>query len=496
MSEAHALLLTDIVDSTQLTEQLGHAAMSALWAAHDHAARGLLREWRGREIDKSDGFLLLFDAVADALGFALAYHRALAQLSPPLQARAGLHHGPVTLRENPAADVALGAKPLEVDGLAKPLAARVMALALGGQTLLTEAACAALGDTTLRQQSHGHWRLKGVETAVELFEVGEAQAPFTPPPDSAKAWRVLRQGELWLPRRELQHTLPAERDSFIGRQSALQELAQRFEGGARLVSLLGTGGTGKTRLAQRYGWTWLGDYPGGVWFCDLSPASTLDGIVHAVAQGLELPLGQVDPVQQIGQAIHGRGACLVVLDNFEQVARHAEATLGQWLDRAPEARFLVTSREVLGIVGEEAMSLPPLPPEDSVTLFLRRAVAASQGFKPGPEDSEAIGPLVALLDGLPLAIELCAARVRVMPPRQLLQRMGDRFKLLAGGSGRRDRQATLRNTLDWSWDLLRQPERAALAQLSVFEGGFTIASAEAVVDLSAFDEAPWVVDVL
>lgn len=133
MSDVRALLLTDVVDSTKLSEMLGDEASAALWAAHDRVARDLLRVWQGREIDKSDGMLLLFGAVSDAVAYSMLYHRAIAKLSPPLKARAGLHEGPVILRENSKADVARGAKPLEVDGMAKPTAARVMALAQGGR---------------------------------------------------------------------------------------------------------------------------------------------------------------------------------------------------------------------------------------------------------------------------------------------------------------------------------------------------------------------------
>jgi len=495
-TDTHALLLTDIVDSTRIAQQLGDPAMAALWETHDRVARDLLREWHGREIDKSDGFLLLFANAEEAVGYALAYHRALAELKPPLKARAGLHVGAVRLRENHRDDVARGAKPVEVEGLAKPTTARVMSLAQPGQTLLTAEARAALGAASLRLQSHGHWRMKGIEAPIEVHEVGDAQAPFIPPPDSAKAYRVVRRNELWLPKQELRHSLPAERDAFIGRDAALQELARRFGAGARVISILGIGGTGKSRLAQRFGWAWLGDFPGGVWFCDLSQARSLDGIVYAVAQGLDVPLGSADPVGQLSSAIAGRGACLVILDNFEQVSRYAEQTLGQWLNRAAEARFIVTTREVLGIAGEEAMALPPLGPADAVALFLRRAAAARDGFDPGAEDRATISRLVTLLDGLPLAIELAAARVRVMPPRTLLARMSERFKLLAASGGRRDRQATLRTTFDWSWEMLSAPEKSALAQLSVFEVGFTLEAAEAVLDLSGFDDPPWAVDVV
>jgi hypothetical protein len=205
-----ALLLTDLVDSAALAQRLGDEAMARVWAAHDRVARDLLRTWRGREIDKTDGFLLMFAEAVDALGYVLAYHHALHALEtamqaalppgdgapPRLQARAGLHVGEVTVRENPAADVALG-----------------------GQTLITAAARDALG---------------------------------------TMAHRVVRQGDVWLPARGTRHALPAERDAFVGRRSTLQELARRFDGGARLVSLLGIGGCGKSRVATRFGWQWLG----------------------------------------------------------------------------------------------------------------------------------------------------------------------------------------------------------------------------------------------
>jgi predicted ATPase/class 3 adenylate cyclase len=496
MSHLRALLLTDVVDSTKLSLRVGDEEMARLWAAHDRAARDLLPVWHGREIDKTDGMLLLFDTASDAVGYALAYQQALNQLDSPLKARAGLHVGPVTLRENSAADVALGAKPLEVEGVAKATAARVMSAAMGGQILLSADARQSLSTDALRLQSHGHWRLKGLDQPLELFEIGDDDASFFPPPDGEKAYRVVRRGELWSPVREIRHSLPAEGDAFVGRVDALAELSRHIQSGARLVSVLGIGGSGKTRLATRYGWSWLGEFPGGVWFCDLASARSLDGIASAVAQGLDVPLGRDDPVVQIGNAIAGRGACLVILDNFEQVARHAPQTLGHWLARANQARFVVTTREVLGLAGEVVLALPALPPAEGVALFAQRAQAAKPEFQPNGEDQAGIAPLVALLDGLPLAIELAAARVRVMPPRMLLARMSERFKLLASKGGRIDRQSTLRAAFDWSWDLLTPPERAALAQMSVFEGGFSLEAAEGVLDPSDGDEAPWTVDVV
>jgi predicted ATPase/class 3 adenylate cyclase/tetratricopeptide (TPR) repeat protein len=494
MSEIRALLLTDVVDSTQLTQTLGEADLAALWVSHDRLARDLLPQCRGREIDKTDGMLLLFEAACDAVDYAVAYHRALARLSPPLKARAGLHVGAVMLRENSQTDVARGAKPIEVEGMAKAMAARVMSIANGGQTLLSADARHAVTADTLRLESHGHWRLKGIAEPIELFEIGDSDAPFVPPPDAYKAYRVVREGDIWLPVRDIKHSLPAERDSFVGRRETLTELAHRVDAGAREVSVVGIGGSGKTRLVTRFGWIWLGDFPGGVWFCDLSQARSLDGVVHAVAQGFDVPLGKDDPVNQLGHAIARRGQCLVILDNFEQVSRYAEETLGQWLNRASDARFLVTTREVLGLNGEEVLGVAPMQTSDAITLFLRRASAAKPDFQPSAEDHAAIAPLVELLDRLPLAVELAAARVRVMPPRTLLARMGDRFALLSGS--RHGRQATLRTVLDWSWDLLSLPEKMSLAQLSVFEGGFTLESVEAVLDLSDCENAPLPMDTL
>jgi len=292
------------------------------------------------------------------------------------------------------------------------------------------------------------------------------------------------------------HTLPAERDDFVGREAAMQDLQRRFDQGARLVTLLAIGGCGKTRLATHFGWSRLRQMPGGVWFCDLAPARTFEGVLHAVAQGLDVPLGTDDPLVQLGHAIAGRGQCLVILDNFEQVARHAEATLGRWLERAGDARFLVTSREILGIAGEQALALAPLESGDAEVLFRRRATASRSDFDPTPEDQAAIAPLVRLLDGLPLAIELAAARVRTLTPKGLLARMNERFRVLASSGGRLDRQSTLRAAFDWSWDLLSPAEKLALAQCSVFEGGFTLEAAEAVLDFTSIADAPWAVDLV
>lgn len=482
MANERVLLFTDIVDSTRLTERLGDEAASTLWAEHDRIARRLLRQWQGVEIDKSDGFLLMFSSVDGAIAYALALHKALRGLQPPLSARAGIHRASMVLRESAPEDQAMGAKRIEIDGVGKAVAARIMSLAQGGQTLVSSDARRAIVTSNWQVHSHGHWRMKGLAEPLEVLEVGDAGTIFAPPPDGAKCYRVVRVEDTWMPVAEVSHGLPAERDGFVGRADALEAMARRFDEGARLVTVLGIGGMGKTRLALRYARQWMGDYPGGAWFCDLSAARTLEGILHAVALGLGVPLGKADPVEQLGAAIAGRDECLVILDNFEQVARYAGATLGVWIERASRARFVVTSREVLGISGEVMHVLSPLPIPDALRLFEWRAVAVSGEYAPSGEDRHAMSRLIELLDCMPLAIELAAARVRLMSPRAMLERMGERFRLLASRGGRHDRQATLRTTLDWSWELLSADEQSVLAQLSVFEGGFTLEAAEAIVD--------------
>ncbi len=500
MSDVRALLLTDVVDSTRQSAALGDDAAAALWAAHDRAARELLRSWHGREIDRTDGFLLLFDAAADAAGFAADYHRALAALDVPMRARAALHVGPVVLLENSAADVALGAKPLEVEGLAKPVVARILSLAEGGRTLLSAAAAAALdGAIPTGQVLHrqGHYRVKGLEEPVEIAELAAPEAACSPPLDVEKAYRVVKVGDLWSPARRIRHNLPAERDAFIGREAELGDLARRLDAGARIVTVLGPGGTGKTRLVRRYALAWLGEWPGGVYFCDLSEARSLEGIHVAVSLALGIPLGRGDAGAQLGHAIAARGRCLVILDNFEQVQPHAEATVGRWLDRAAEARFVVTSRERLHLAGEELAVLEPMDVAgDALRLFEVRALAQQPGYAIDAGNRAAVAEIVRLLDGLPLAVELAAARVRVLSPAQIVVRMQDRFKLLAGARGVAARQATLKAAIDWSWDLLAPWEQAALAQCSVFEGGFTLDAAEAVLALGPWPDAPQVLDVV
>ncbi len=287
------------------------------------------------------------------------------------------------------------------------------------------------------------------------------------------------------------HILPEERDAFVGRSAELHALEEHVgSSGGALVGVQGAAGLGKTRLVLHFAWQNLSSFPGGVWFCDLSDARTLEGLCWVVADMLNVRLAGEDPLATLGRALSGRGRCLLIMDNLEQVAAPATRALEAWREHAPEAVLLGTSRVRLGAAGEQLMRIEALDVEDAVGLFVTRARAVQPSFTLAPRLREDITTLVTLLDRLPLAIELAAARVSMMRPKAMLSRLGQRFRLLQKG------QQTLQAAIDWSWELLSPWERACLMQCSVFEGGFTLAAAEAVVDLSPWPEAPWTPDVL
>lgn len=293
--------------------------------------------------------------------------------------------------------------------------------------------------------------------------------------------------------------LRAKATSFVGREAEIAEL-QRLVGGtansSTLVTILGPGGVGKTRLAQEVGLSLQSRYPGGVWFCDLADSLTLNGICHAVAQGLGVPLNQQDSLQQITNILSMREPMLLVLDNFEQIVDLAPACIGRWRTEAPHVSILATSRTPLHLEEERTFLLEPLQ-ESGVQLFMDRARSSRRNLVFTPTQIDVIKDIVERLDGLPLAIELAAARVATLQPEQILQRLSQRFDMLKGRTqGIADRQQTLRNTIEWSWQLLTPWEQSTLAQVSVFKGGFFLDAAEAVVDLSEFEEAPLVLDVI
>jgi len=282
--------------------------------------------------------------------------------------------------------------------------------------------------------------------------------------------------------------------TFVGREWVLDSIGRAHDSGARVVTLLGPGGMGKTRTARRYAELNQDAYraAGGAWFCDLTEARDEAEVWVALARTLAVPpLGLDDEREGIVDALVARGRTLLVLDNFEQLVPQACSVVARLSSRALEAKIVVTSRERLQIDGEISIELPPLDPEnEAIDLFLSRAASVGRAI----HDRSSIAALVRALDGIPLAIELAAARSRVMRPDEILARLSQRFEVLARARTSNDRHATLRRAIETSWDALTTYEQSALAQCSVFAGGFSIEAAEGVL---SFDEgAPSTLDVL
>jgi predicted ATPase len=295
--------------------------------------------------------------------------------------------------------------------------------------------------------------------------------------------------------------------SFLGRGRELALLEACFASGDRLVTLLGPAGSGKTRLAVRYG-ARLAKDRGAVWRCGLTEATDAAGLVACVGQAIGVPqAGEQDTLEaaaQIGRALAAAPSPLVVLDNCEQVVADVALLVEAWRRDAPEAQFLATSRQRLGVVGERCIELGPLTlpvseaeaaSSEAVQLFVERARLVRPDYALA-NDAPVVASIVRALDGLPLAIELAAARMSLMSAGALLGRLDRRFELLCADRAAGGPPRTLRAAIDWSWSLLDDWEQAALRQCSVLRGGFTVDAAEAIVDLSPCPRAPNVLDAI
>jgi predicted ATPase/class 3 adenylate cyclase len=423
-------LFTDIEGSTRLLSELGEEYVEAL-AEHRRVLRESFERHGGVEVDtQGDAFFVAFSSAGSAVGAAAEAQEQLA-----LPVRMGLHTGEPQITDE-------GYVGLDVHE-----AARICGVAHGGQVVLSQQARHAYGrDHEIRDL--GLHRLKDIPEPVRLYQVGDREFP---------------------PLRSLNATnLPALMNPLVGRESELEDVRVLLGDGVRLVTLTGAGGTGKTRLALEAAAGLADDFPDGVFWAPLASVRKPELALATVEEtiGAKTALAQhVDQKQM-----------LLLLDNFERLLP-AATELAALLARCPNLKLLVTSRAPLRLSGEHELLLPPLPNEPAVVLFMQRARAV----RPDLETTEAVSEICDRLDGLPLAIELAAPRVRVLELDDLLAQLERRLPLLTGGP--QDvpaRQRTLRATIEWSYELLDAAEQTALARLAVFAGGWDTESAEVV----------------
>jgi predicted ATPase len=426
-------LFTDVEGSTRLLSDVGPARYGEMLGDHRRVLRAAFAAHGGVEVDtQGDAFFVAFRTAPDALKAA---REALAGLaSGPIRVRVGIHTGTPHLDEE------------GYIGVDVHRAARIAACGHGGQVLISASTAALTQVDALRDL--GEHRLKDLSAPERLYQLGESDFP---------------------PLKSLYRTnLPVPATQFLGRDHELAEVLGLLEG-SRLLTLTGPGGTGKTRLGLQAAAEASDRYPDGVFWVPLAPLRDPALVLEVAAQALRANDG-------LGNHVADK-SLLLLLDNFEHVVEAADA-LAELLAACPNLQLLVTSRELLRLPAEQAYPVPPLEPEDGSNLFIARARAVDPSFITSP----AVPALCDRLEQLPLALELAAARVRVLSPEQLLDRLSRRLDLLKAGRGVDPRQQTLRATIEWSHDLLTEDERQLFARFAVFRGGCTLESAEEVCD--------------
>jgi predicted ATPase/class 3 adenylate cyclase len=477
------LLFTDIEGSTRLWEAEPEAMTLGL-RRHDEIVRSTI-EQAGGYVFKTigDAFCAAFSTAEAALDAILAAQRALSgqqwPTTRPIKVRMGLHTGACEERDN------------DYFGPAVNRVARLESVAHGGQVLLSGTTAELLRQSlphgvTLRDL--GMHRLKDLGRPEQVFQVEAVFLPGDFPPLAS------------LDNPDLPNNLPGQLSAFIGREQELAEI-RSLTGTARLVTLTGSGGSGKTRLALQAAVELLDVALDGVWFAELAAVTDGDQLPAAVAAALELPDHSGAAVLASVIEVLAAQDVVIVLDNCEHVIDDAARFCEQVIRYCPGVRFLATSREPLGIEGERvyrvpSMSLPrrdamtagELADSDSVKLFCERAKSHEPGFVFDDASAPLVATICRRLDGIPLALELAAARLSSMSLRHLSERLDQRFRLLTGGSRNAlPRQQTLQATVDWSFDLLSAAERETMRRLSVFAGGFELEAAEAICAADGID---------
>jgi predicted ATPase/class 3 adenylate cyclase len=473
-------LLTDIEGSTELWERYPDA-MRLVTSRHDEIIEKSVELHHGmvvRPRGEGDSRFAVFSQVDDGVQSAVDILEKLAEgfsdLPFALKVRIGMHTG--------TADLRLG----DYYGSTVNRCARIRALGHGGQLLLSQVTAEIVRDDLPQGTSlidMGTHQLKGFSRGERIFQLSIPGLPNEfPPLNSAHS--------------NISH-LPTQLTPFIGRAAQIAAVKDLIlNPGVRLITLLGPGGTGKTRLSLQVAQEVLENFLEGAFFVPLAEDTDSGQLISRIAQQLEVRDGGRPLLETIIDYLRDKRV-LLILDNFEQLVA-ASPVISNLLAAAPQVKILVSSRIALNVRGEHEFPVPPLElpssageiildqlaENESVRLFVERATAAQPSFALTNDNASAVAEICRHLDGLPLAIELAAARVKILPPQAILARLGDRLKLLSGGA--RDlpaRHQTLRNALEWSYSLLKPAQKSFYARLSVFTGGCTLEAAEAVCNL-------------
>jgi predicted ATPase/class 3 adenylate cyclase len=466
-------LFTDMAGSTRLWD-LHPLEMATAQVAHDRRLRRAVEDHGGYVFSSAgDGIGAAFGTPGAALSAALDAQTGMAGIEAggePIRVRMGIHTGIAEERDG------------DYFGTAVNRAARIMAVAHGGQVVVSGASAELLGAATpagVVLRDLGAHRLRDLSEPEHLLQVEY--------PGLEESFPPLRTVDAY------PNNLPVQLTSFIGREDDLAAVIRQGTE-RRLVTLIGVGGCGKTRLAIQAAAEMLHVFPHGVWLVDFAPLKDPELVVRSIAH----PLGLADrPDRRLLEDLvaHLRERrSLILLDNCEHLVQHIADVTARLLADTPDLHILATSREMLGVPGEfpfQVRSLATPPPHgngdgdpmayEATRLFVDRAEMARPGFRPESADATAVAQICRRLDGIPLAIELAAARLRVLSPEQIAARLDDAFRLLTGGARTAlPRQQTLQAAIDWSHDLLSLREKVLFRRLSAFAGGFDLAAAEAV----------------
>jgi predicted ATPase/class 3 adenylate cyclase len=472
-------LFTDIEGSTKLARQYPDA-LPALLARHHEILKQCIQAHNGYAFQiVGDSVCAAFRSASEALEAALDAQRSLKNeiWSPtPIKVRMGIHTGAAHLQD--------ASQVLRYSGYATlALTQRIMSAGHGGQILVSQSAYDLVRDTlpeNAQLVDLGEHQLKDALRADHLYQLTA--------PDLSTDFPPLNTAKLF------NHNLPAQLTSFIGREKEIAEIKEAIEK-YRLVTLTGPGGTGKTRLSIQTAQEVLEEYPDGVWFVELAPILDPQLVPRITAIAIGLRDEPQRPVIDMLCDYLCEKQMLIILDNCEHLVDACAQMADRLLHAAPKLRMLATSREALGIAGEVTYQVPSLElPDlqhfssieslsqyDAVKLFIDRASASLSTFTVTNDNAPALTQICHRLDGIPLAIELAAAKIRVLSVEQIAERLDDRFRLLTGGSRTAlERHQTLRAAIDWSYNLLSPGEQTLFQRLSIFNGGWTLEAAESV----------------